>query len=79
MNMSSATGRSPVTDGCIAHPFRPEGLVEPLRRAHDAAPRLLDALVLPASATGHVLAQDDDVRIALHGDVERFVDGLNEM
>jgi hypothetical protein len=51
---------------------------QPARRAHDAAPGVLDALRLAAAAAGDVLAHDDDGGVALHGLVERLVDGEQE-
>ena len=78
MNISSTTGRRPVAAAPTAAPRKPISLIgvsrtrsgpnacdQPARDAHDAAPRLLDALILVApAAAGDVLAQHDHVGIA---------------
>jgi hypothetical protein len=52
-----------LADRRVEDALRAEGFVEPLRGAHDSAPRFLDALILAAAAAGDVLAQQDHVRI----------------
>jgi len=64
-----------LADRRVAHALGPEALQESTGRAHDPAPRLLDALLLPPAAPGHVLAEDDHVGVRLHREVERLVDG----
>ena len=88
MNISSATGRSPVSAAPTTGTEKPISLMgvsstRPGRTpspapggTHDAAPRFVDALILLARpAARDVLAEQITVGIAAHRDVQSFVDG----